>query len=190
MKHISILVALAATSLTTTSFAQETSLSAGPAHQTSKNWNIGAGFQTLSVSNNDEDLDFGGSTFSAQYAFSNNYAIRASVHTLENDELSDLTSDSFDVSLYYGTGLLDGGFKAYIGAGLFSDSWEIDGFSGDESFSGLLFSGGVGYSWEHIAVDFIIGARAADDYADLIEEAGGSGTITAITTSIVLSARF
>ncbi|MFT6269581.1 MAG: hypothetical protein ACJAVV_002407 [Alphaproteobacteria bacterium] len=190
MNNISILVALAATSLATTSFAQETSLSTGPSHEASKNWNVGGGFQTLSVSNDDEDLDFGGLTFSAQYSFSNNYAIRASVHTLENDDFSDFTSDSFDLSLYYGTGLLDEGFKAYIGAGLFSDSWELGSFSGDESFSGFLLSGGVGYSWNYVAVDFIIGARAASDYADLIQEAGGSGTITAITTSLVLSARF
>lgn len=190
MNNISILVALAATSLSTTSFAQETSLSNGPAHNATKSWNVGLGTQTLSVSNNDEYLDFGGVTAFAQYSFSDNYAIRANVHTLENDDLSDLTSDSFDVSLYYGTGLLDEGFKAYIGTGLFSDSWAVDGFSGDESFSGLLFSGGVGYSWDHVAIDFIIGARAASDYADFIEEAGGSGTITAITTSLVLSARF
>lgn len=190
MNNISILVAFAATTLATNSFAQETNLSTGPIHEATKNWTLGAGFQTLTVSNDDEDLDFGGFIGSAQYAFSNNSAIRASVHTLENDDFSDLTSDSFDVSVYYGSGLLDNGFKAYIGVGLFSDSWELDGLSGDESFSGFLFSGGIGYSWDQVAVDFIIGARAADDYADLIEEVGGSGTITAITSSLVISARF
>jgi hypothetical protein len=190
MNNISVLVALAATTLATTSFAQETSLSTGPTHEATKNWSVGAGFQTLSVSNDDKDLDFAGSVFTAQYAFSNNGAVRASIYTLENDDLSELTSDSYDVTFYYGTGLLDEGLKAYIGVGFFADSWELDSFSDEQRFSGLVFSGGLGYSWEYVAVDFIIDARAADEYADFIEEAGGSGTITAITTSLVLSARF
>jgi len=155
-----------------------------------KNWSIGAGAQSLTVTNDYEDDEFSGAIITASYAFSDSLAIRGSIHSLEHDDVSELTSDSFDIIGYWGTGLQSEGFKAYIGAGLFSDTWELDGYQGDETFSGAVLSGGLGYNWEYVSVDFIVGARAAQDYADLVEEYGGSGTIMAVTTSLVLSARF
>jgi len=155
-----------------------------------KNWNVGVGAQSLTVTNDFEDIEFSGAIVTASYAFSDSFALRGSFHSLENDDESDLTSNSFDIVGYWGTGLQSKGFKGYIGVGLFSDTWELDGFQGEEKFSGAVFSGGLGYSWEYITVDFMLGARTAGDYADLIEDVGGSGTIMAITTSLVLSARF
>lgn len=155
-----------------------------------KNWSVGVGVQSLTVTNDYEDDKFGGNIMTASYAFSDSLAVRGSIHSLEHDDSSDLSSDSFDIIGYWGTGLQSEGFKAYIGAGLFSDTWELDGYQGDEKFSGLAFSGGLGYSWEYVTVDFMLGARQAEDYADLVEEFGGSGTIMAVTTSLVLSARF
>jgi hypothetical protein len=155
-----------------------------------KNWSVGAGVQSLKVTNDYEDIKFGGTIITASYAFSDSLAVRGSIHSLEHDDTSALTSDSFDIIGYWGTGLQSEGFKAYIGAGIFSDTWEYDDYLEDDKFSGLAFSGGLGYNWEYVSVDLMLGARAAQDYADLIEEAGGSGTIMAVTTSLVLSARF
>ncbi len=184
MKNNLITSAILASSLifSTVTFADES--------KEVKNWSVGVGTQSLTVTNDDEDIEFGGAIITASYAFSDSLAIKGSFHSLENDDVSDLTSDSFDIIGYWGTGLQSEGFKAYIGAGFFSDTWEIDGYQGDESFSGFALSGGLGYSWEYVTVDFMLGARAADDYAKLVEDVGGSGTITAITTSLVLSARF
>jgi hypothetical protein len=155
-----------------------------------KNWNVGAGIQSLTVTNDDENSDFGGNILTVSYAFSDSLAVRGSIHSLEHDEYSELTSDSYDIIGYWGSGLQSEGFKAYIGAGLFSDTWEVDGYQEDENFSGVVFSGGLGYSWEYITVDLILGARQAKDYADLVEKSGSTGIIMAITTSLVLSARF
>ena len=155
-----------------------------------KNWSVGVGVQSLTITNDDEDAKFSGSIITASYAFSDSLAVKGSIHSLENDDYSELISDSFDIIGYWGTGLQSEGFKAYIGAGLFSDTWEVDGYQEDEKFSGVVFSGGLGYSWEYVTVDFMLGARQAEDYADLVEESGGSGTIMAVTTSLVLSARF
>jgi hypothetical protein len=184
MKNTLITSAILATSLifSSTTFADES--------KEVKNWTVGAGVQGLTVTNDFEDDEFSGAIITASYAFSDSFVVRGSFHTLEHDEASDLTSDSFDVVGYWGTGLQSEGFKGYIGAGFFSDTWELDGFQGEEKFSGAVFSGGLGYSWEYVTVDFMLGARTAGDYADLIESVGGSGTIMAVTTSLVLSARF
>lgn len=184
MKNTLITSAILATSLTfsNVAFAEEV--------KEVKSWTVGVGAQSLTVTNDYEDIDFGGAIITASYAFSDSFAIKGSFHSLENDDESDLTSESFDIVGYFGTGLQSEGFKAYIGAGLFSDTWEMDGFQGEEKFSGAVLSGGLGYSWEYVTVDFILGARTAGDYADFIEDIGGSGTIMAVTTSLVLSARF
>jgi len=155
-----------------------------------KNWTVGAGVQSLTVTNDYEDDEFSGTIITASYAFSDSLAVRGSIHSLEHDDISAITSDSFDIVGYWGTGLQSEGFKAYIGAGFFSDTWEIKGSQWEETFSGAVFSGGLGYNWEYVSVDFILGARQATDYADFMESAGISGTIMAINTSLVLSARF
>lgn len=158
----------------------------------SKPWNIGIGSYASSVNvdstRGDEDIDFSGFNLTGSYAFSDNVAIRASYFSLDNDDFSALESTGFDVVAYYGTGLATTGFKAYIGGGLFSDSWSRERFS--EDFSGLQINGGFGYSWEPVALDLVIGIRSASDYADLIGELGGSGEVVAISASLMVSARF
>lgn len=157
-----------------------------------KHLNVGIGSyaSTINVDGRygDEDLEFSGFSFSGSYNLNDNVAFRASYYSLEWDESSELESSGFDILAYYGTGLATEGFKAYIGGGLFTDTWEGDGE--EEDFSGLQLSGGIGYNWEVVALDLIVGIRSADDYADMIEDFGGEGDVTAVSASFVVSARF
>ena len=160
--------------------------------QTVKPWNIGVGIYTTTVnidgSFGDEDIDFDGLNISSSYAFSDNWAIRAGYYFLENSEFSELESSGLDLAAYFGTGLATEGFKAYVGAGLFTDTWS-DG-SVDEDFSGFQLTGGVGYNWDIVSLELIIGVRSASDYADFIEGVGGEGDVIAVSSSLLLSARF
>lgn len=164
-----------------------------PTTQSNANWNhwtIGAGAQTLNVTNDVKDLEFSGHTIALSYAFKESMALRVSVHSLENDDMSSLESESYDMAMLFGTGLLEDGFKAYGGLGYFSDTWSLEGFSEDVDFSGLLLTAGIGYSWEYVSLDLLVGAREVADYEDFVEDAGFYGDVVAVTTSLTLSARF
>lgn len=154
-----------------------------------KHWSFGAGVQTLTVTNDVKDFDFSGSTIAVSYAFKNWMLVRASFHSLENDDESSLESESYDVSALFGTGLQRNGFKAYGGIGYYSDTWSFDVYE-DEDFSGFTLTGGLGYNWEYVALDFLVGVRSVSDYEDFTEEAGLYGDIVAVTTSLTLSGRF
>jgi hypothetical protein len=157
-----------------------------------KQFTIGAGTYATTINIDsrygDESLDSSGLNISGSYAFSDNFSIRAGYYSLENDDFSDIESSGIDLVAYYGTGLATQGFKAYIGGGFFTDTWEAENES--EDFSGLQLNGGFGYNWEVVVIDLIVGLRAADDYADVIEDAGGEGEVTALSVSLLLSARF
>jgi len=190
MKKLALAVLISIPFLSLSAFADDSTVNTSTPSQ--KNWNIGLGSyaSTISVdgSYSNEDIEFSGLNFTGSYAFSDNFAVRASYFSLENDDYSSFDSKGFDVVAYYGTGLATNGFKAYVGGGLYTDTWSDQ--NEEEDFSGFQINGGIGYSWSPIALDLVLGIRSAGDYADLIEEAGGEGDVVAVSASLLVSARF
>ena len=158
-----------------------------------KKLNIGIGTYSLSIAYDNSlvgsDDELGGFGLSALYAFTNNFAIRGEYYSLEHDDFSDLDVSGIDIVAYFGTNLASHGFKAYIGGGLFSETWESGPV--EEDFSGIQINGGIGYNWDVVALDFVLGIRDPSDYEDFVLDVGGITTdAAAVSGSLILSARF
>ncbi|QDP02314.1 outer membrane beta-barrel protein [Thalassotalea sp. PS06] len=137
-----------------------------------KPYSLGIGSYALTISADDsgyEDDDFSGLLLNATYAFNDNVGARFNYYTLEHDDWSDLENDGFDILGYYGTGLLSEGFKAYIGGGVYRETWEVSGTDFDESFSGFQLNGGIGYHWPAVTIDLTLALRSTGDYEDFAE---------------------
>ena len=153
-----------------------------------KHWQVGLGLYTSAVSyNNTSDDEFGGGAISASYAATDNFAFRGTLFSLEHDEFSEGESSGYDLVIYGGTGLLTQGFKIYGGGGLFKDTWEA--FGVDESFNGFQLNGGLGYNWDMVAIDLVIGIRSISDYDDLAKQFGLT-VDTAVSSNLSVSFRF
>ena len=137
-----------------------------------------------------KDDGLSGLSLSLGYAVSDQFAFRGSYFSLEHDDLSDLESKGLDLLGYLGTGLATHGFKACIGGGFFSDKWQLGPAS--EAFDGLQLSGGIGYNWDSVSLDFILGIRDASDYEDLVNRAFPFNPVSAVAVSgsLLLSYRF
>lgn len=137
-----------------------------------------------------QDDELSGYAFSFGYAASDQFAFRGTIFSLEHDDFSDIDSAGYDLLAYLGTGLATQGFKAYIGGGLFSDKWEVGSFS--KTFNGLQLSGGIGYNWDSVSLDFILGIRDASDYEDFINQSliFSQVSAAAVSGSLLLSYRF
>lgn len=153
-----------------------------------KHWQVGLGIYNSTISyNNTFDDEFSGGAIAVTYAMSDNLAFRGTIFSLEHDDFSDIESSGYDLVVYGGTGLLTQGFKIYGGGGLFKDTWEFFGFK--ENFSGLQLNGGLGYNWDAVAVDFVIGIRSVSDYDDLANDFG-STVDAAVSSNLSVSFRF
>jgi hypothetical protein len=183
MKHISFLLVLSLISFD--------AFSASGGEQI-KPFNIGLGtYRTVIAYDNalatDDELSGGALSFG--YAVSDQFALRATYFSLEHDDDSALESTGYDLLAYLGTSLATPGFKAYIGGGYFSDEWKLGAFS--KTFSGLQLSGGIGYNWNAIALDFILGVRDASDYEDFVNQNSFiKVSAAAVTGSLLVSFRF
>lgn len=168
------------------------SANAGSENATLKPFSIGVGtYRSVIAYDNAfaEDDELTGISFSFGYAVSDQIAFRGTYFSLEHDDFSDLESTGYDLLAHFGTGLATQGFKAYIGGGFFSDKWELASFS--ETFSGLQLNGGIGYNWESVSLDFILGIRDASDYEEFINQNTTLNvSAAAITGSLLLSYRF
>ena len=156
-----------------------------------KHFTVGVGTYALVVANDNsyyDDDELAGFGVSAMYSFYDNFAVKGQYYSLEHDDFSSLEDTGFDFVGYFGTGLATEGFKAYIGGGLFNESWKMTGFS--KGFSGLQLNGGIGYSWEVVAIDLVLGMRDAGDYKDFAASQGISLDPSAVSSSLTISARF
>ncbi|MFV2004664.1 MAG: outer membrane beta-barrel protein [Gammaproteobacteria bacterium] len=136
-----------------------------------------------------EDDKLSGFSVSFAYAVSDIFAFRGTYFSLEHDDLSALESKGIDLLAHVGFNLASPGFKLYIGGGFFNDKWELAGF--DKTFDGLQLSGGIGYNWEFVALDFILNIRDASDYENFVNALPGPDvSATAATGSLLLSFRF
>jgi hypothetical protein len=157
-----------------------------------KQFSIGLGTYATIIGYDDDNAEndeFRGYSISFAYAPTDVFAIRGSYFSLEHDDVSELESTGFDILGHFGLNMASQGFKAYIGGGLFKD--ELEAFSIKESFSGLQLSGGIGYNWEHVALDFILGVRDSSDYESFINNnLPVNVSATVLSGSLLLSYRF
>ena len=157
-----------------------------------KPFSLGLGLYRSVISVDDSQYandELSGIGLSVAYAISDQFGLRGTYFSLEHDDFSAIDSTGFDIVAYLGTGLDSNGFKGYVGGGFFKDKWQAGGFS--ESFSGLQLNGGLGYNWQSVSLDFILGIRDAGDYEDFVNEVFGDNvTAAAVTGMILLSARF
>ena len=155
-----------------------------------KHFNLGAGKYKMVLSNNiASDDEFTGYVLSAQYAYTDNVAARISFYITEEENYMQFDNDGLEMLALFGSGLYTEGFKIYIGAGYFSEDWQLTTLSA--SHNGLMLSGGIGYNWKIISVDLILGIREVGDYQDLADQVNPYLEIDKSTsTSILLSARF
>ena len=153
-----------------------------------KHWQVGLGIYNFTLAyDNTSDDEFSGGAISASYAATDNLAFRGTIFSLEHDDFSEVDSSGYDLVVYGGTGLLTQGFKIYGGGGLFKDTWEA--FGVEESFNGFQLNGGLGYNWDVVAIDFVIGIRSVSDYDDFVSIVGVSAD-TAVSSNLSVSFRF
>ena len=164
------------------------------ATQQEKKFSIGVGTYSLILDNDTsgfKDDEFYGAAISAGYSFTDNIAIKGAYYSLEHDDFKNLEVKGIDLAVVAGIGLATEGFKIYGGAGLFSEKWEVDGFSGNEKFSGAQLVGGLGYNWEYVSLDLSVGIRDNSDYEDFINDSLGINTdIVAVSGALTISVRF
>lgn len=150
-----------------------------------KHLNVGIGTYALTVAYDNPfiiDDDYSGTVISVFYAPTDQFAFRGGIYSTEHDSLSALENNGYDLAIYLGTGLATQGFKAYVGGGIFNETQEAFGFNKD--FGGVQLSGGIGYNWDAIALDFILGIRDPGDYEDFV-----GVDAAAVTGSLILSIR-
>jgi hypothetical protein len=151
---------------------------------------IGPYAERFSSSPSNGDIDLSGYSLALGQVFLDNFGARITFYSLDRDDLSSWEGDGWDVAMHWGTGLASQGFKAYIGGGFFKDNLDISG-TGSFSFDGLQINGGIGYNWNHIALDFILSVRDPDDYEKFArEELLNDVSIDAYSGSLLLSYRF
>jgi len=151
-----------------------------------KHWSIGGGTYALIIDHEElGDDDFAGFTLSSTYAVSDSFSINGQYYSLEHNDFSYLDVSGVDISAYYGTGLSSKGFKAYVGAGVYSETLDLEGM--EEDFSGVQLRGGFGYNWEAISLDLSVGIRSTGDYEDLADD---GADMSAVSSALVLAFRF
>lgn len=120
-------------------------------------------------------------------AFNDNFGLRGHVG-FQSDDYYNADVLAFEVTLQAGTGLATEGFKAYGSLGVYSETWESAYF--EESFSGGLLGGGLGYNWSPIALDFWVHFRSTSDYQEAYFGTNSWGEVSAVSGGIGLSGRF
>ena len=153
-----------------------------------KHWQVGLGIYNSTISyDNASDDEFSGGAISASYAVTDNLAFRGTIFSLEHDDFSEIESSGYDLVVYGGTGLLTRGFKIYGGGGLYKDTWEA--FGVEKSLNGFQLNGGLGYNWDTVAIDFVIGIRDVSDYEDALITVGAI-VDAVVSSNLSVSLRF
>lgn len=109
-----------------------------------------------------------------------NFGFRGSFYSLEHDDVAGLDVTGLDLALV--GGMLGDGFNLFGGAGLFSETWE-NASGAEEDFSGLQLVGGIGYSWEQVGLDLVVGIRDSSDYESYVNSVHGTNVNTTATSS-------
>ena len=184
MKFLSVLFFLATTFVS--SFAH-----AATGDPVDKRFSLGVGTYSTVIAYDDSflaDDEFSGISLSFAYAVSDVLSLRATYFSQDHDTFSSIESTGFDFLGHVGLNMGSPGFKAYIGGGIFSEEWEAGSLS--QTFNGLQLSGGIGYNWESVALDFILNLRDASDYESSFNIVSPNVNAAAASGSLLLSFRF
>lgn len=155
-------------------------------------FDLGIGTYALIISHPNASLsddELRGFGLNVLYAFTDNFAIRGEYYVLNPDTDSGFKVNGIDLVGYFGTGLATQGFKAYIGGGLYSENFTATEIN-HEKIRGVQLNGGLGYNWEVVALDIVLGIRETSDYEDSFQAAGFNTDVTAVSGSLILSIRF
>ncbi len=158
------------------------------ASATEKHWSVGIGSYAFILENHNagynDDLEFTGINFSLGYAVNNHFQIRASYFVLDDDKYRyvPLESKGYDVIAYGGTGFAKKGFRGYGGGGFYNDSW-----NNGRSFSGMQLSGGLGYNWGAVVLDFVTTLRDEQEYEGILSR---EASFIALSGNLTLSYLF
>ena len=159
-----------------------------------KKLSIGVGSYAFSLVYGDpsmgDDDKFSGTAISASLAIQDSVAVKGVLYSLNQDVTGVIDVSGVDLAIVGGRGFASKGIKLYVGAGVFNETWTVSGFSGEEKFSGIQFLAGIGYNWDAVSVDLSVALRGVSDYADFIGSLGGTGSIIAPATALIVSARF
>lgn len=157
-----------------------------------KNFSLGFGTYALVVAydnNNYTNDELAGLSVSAGYAITDKFGLRATYYTLDHNDIAALDDTGYDLVGYIGGGLQSRGFKAYVGGGVFHESWDYGGVS--DSYGGLQISGGLGYNWDSLALDLVGAVREPGDYEKaLLRNTGQSVNAGTASAALIFSARF
>ncbi|MGJ8692623.1 MAG: hypothetical protein ACSHW0_09085 [Thalassotalea sp.] len=110
--------------------------------------------------------------------------MKAQYYEVKKDRRSIFEISGVEASIYYGTGLATQSFKAYLGAGIYSEKFKF--YHLDDDISGAQITGGLGYNWPKISLELSLNYRSTGDYEDL----GNYNDISATSSSLILSYRF
>ena len=182
MKLTKITLAVFASSLTISNITL-----ANDDPQTKKQWTAGFGLYALSLDNEiKSNVNFAGLNASNTFSFNDTLSIRGQYYALNHDKPSNTNVNGFEVSVLYGTGLTSEGFKAYIGAGVYSETHVIENINKNYACVQLSGGGGIGFNWNSISLDLSLGIRTTGDYEDVSNETN----IKAASTALILGYRY
>jgi len=150
------------------------------------NWEVGIGSYAVVIDDDNEREELAGGSALATFIFNDYFAVRGVYYSVKNDSDSSFDLSGFEMNAYMGTGLQDRGFKAYGGLGFYKET--LDYRNIDEDISGAQLSGGIGYNWSNVALDFTMSARTVGDYADYFDE--DDDDVTAVTGLLSVAFRF
>ncbi|VFQ44201.1 hypothetical protein [Desulfoluna butyratoxydans] len=125
-----------------------------------------------SSSVNSHDEEFYGGAIVGTACFTKHVALRGAFYAAENDDDSRWDISGGDLQILLGTNFYKG-FNVFGGIGVFTETWEYDGgtiggvsIKADKDFSGAQASFGIGYSWNKVALDYVVNVRDTSDYED------------------------
>ena len=157
-----------------------------------KTLQVGFGTYALVIAYDDPytgNDELSGTTLAIRAAVTDSFALHANVYSTTHDDDSLIDNSGYDIVAYIGSRLQSTGIKVYAGGGIYSETRELSSYEVD--FNGLQVSGGMGYSWENVSLDFILSLRESSDYEQFIYDTLNiSVTSAAVSGSLLLSARF
>ncbi|PCI01427.1 MAG: hypothetical protein COB79_04080 [Zetaproteobacteria bacterium] len=165
-------------------------------------FSLGLGSYALGLSSSDPtvpDLTFGGLALVANYEVTDLISVGGHFYSIDATEF--FFSGTTLVELAYANTGYDAliklgknsglGLTYFGGIGLYSETIEVSlpafpaAGTASEDFSGTMFGAGIGHNWENVNLLLELYFRSTGDY-----EAGGTASVTAVTSSLNMSYRF
>ncbi len=120
-----------------------------------------------------------GNSVAVTVAFARRLAFKGGVYRLTHEEFENITAEGYDLLLLLGNNFDRIGSKFYIGAGYYSETWS----PGEQDFEGAQFNLGIGYNWNRISLDLVVGIREPSEYSDFVSSLNSFAEIDTIAYS-------